>query len=118
LISELKALSWINENYPKCVNASTEMLRIFIKQISGTSGGKILSRARHIRLSPTIMKIFERGFSLGKYNVSRFIGNVFCREYLKAPVQWHFHQLRHTFGFHHLSAGEPLEVVSDMSLRP
>ncbi|OIP53341.1 MAG: hypothetical protein AUK31_01725 [Fibrobacteres bacterium CG2_30_45_31] len=60
------------------------------------------------------MKIFERGFSLGKYNVSRFIGNVFCREYLKAPVQWHFHQLRHTFGFHHLSAGEPLEVVSDM----
>jgi len=64
------------------------MLRIFIKQISGTSGGKTLSRARHIRLSPTIMKIFERGFILGKYNVSSFIGNVFRREYLNAHAKF------------------------------
>ena len=96
------------------------MVRIFKQQVSGVSGGKTVCRGRLIEITPTIERIFERGHVFQITKVNNFVANSFKRKWSSLKLknretpEFHFHQFRHSFASPHLSAGVPLEAVSDM----
>jgi integrase len=120
---EIMAMQFIVDNHPNCIDKQTGMLRVFARQVSGKSGGKTDNRGRELEITPTVKAVLDRGNILGKYKIHNFIANVFKRNWNLEQndndgkkikrMEWHFHQLRHSFASHHLSAGVPLEVISN-----
>ena len=111
--SERKALKWLIDHYPECLDKNAQTIQIFEMQISGTSGGKTEYRGRLLPITPTIQKIFDRGLILGSYNLDSFIeNNLRGNRCYKLPFDWHIHQMRHSYATHNLTAGVPVEEVS------
>ncbi len=116
---EAKALSLLQRDWFKL---ELGILRVYDKLVSGVLDAKTQNRARDIPLTPTIQKIYERGFIFNRPAKNKAIYNTAIHDYSRKAfarceretgiknVDWH--RFRHTCATARLSAGWQLVRVS------
>jgi len=118
---EAKALSLLTPGWFKL---DLGILRVYDKLVSGVINAKTQNRARDIPLTPTLRKIFERGYVFKRptkkkgdnlTRVHEYSRKAFARcERETGIVDVDWHRFRHTYATARLSAGWQLVRVSRM----
>jgi integrase len=121
---EAKALTLLR---PEWFKLDLGILRVYDKLVSGVIDAKTQNRARDVPLTPTLRKIFERGYvfkrpankkgraAAGLTRIHNYSRKTFARcgqDTLIPDVNWH--RFRHTCATARLSAGWQLVRVSRM----
>jgi len=112
---ESKAVSLMSEDW---WNLKTKMLFVFPQKISGIIDAKTQHRARKIPISPTMLKIYKRGYIFEDQKGRNF--NFKCQKLFRKCASQigikniHCHRFRHTFASQALSAGYDVVRVSKM----